>query len=556
MRNQKVFFVSLFQINYMKTKLVLIATFLFNLLNAQNYQIDTTFGDNGRIDLDFNQSSAVMLDMIKLSDGRTIVLANMNGLRLIRLNQNGSLDTNFGTNGSTSDFSLDYDLSGQLKVLDNGQYLVCTSYKYNNSLNQTYENPVFLKFNSDGTFDTTFGNNGKLLYDFSGLAIDIVNCYLDSNDKLFFLGSVKDVTPQSSDFFVAKFDINGQIAQDFGANGFTRLNVGTNTDVTFQNVDVAKSLQAMPNGDLIILGDTSNNPITFGNMAIIKTNSNGQVDNSFGSNGRSIINFDVYSYATSALTLNNAIYIVGNTRETVTNNPNFPLKLALAKVDSSGILDSSFGTNGKRIVVDNDPSYNVIPVSAMIASSNKILIASRKNNLSLLRFGTIIRQFNDNGDDDFNFGNNGKIHYFYTTSETDPNPNTEAFSVPGKIMMTTQGDLFLGGHFSPPNSFETMLLFLVKYKDSNLQTVPFESSSILISPNPFKNIISLQFPDAFIANYIMEMYDCYGRKVYSYPITNSASAVSIPIDENLPKGNYVMKIMSEQETTTYKIIKQ
>lgn len=537
----------------MRVTLVSILFIYYSLVFSQNYQTDTSFGVNGRLNFDFNTEAATFMDGVELSNGNFMMLAIAEGVRLIQFNPQGVLDVNFGSNGWVNDNELPYDSNGKIKILSDGKYLICTNYLYTNTSNQACENPVFIKFNSDGSPDTTFGTNGKRIHDFSGQLLDFTTCVI-TNDAIFFVGSIKDDTPQSRDFFVAKFDENGQLVSSFGNNGVLRINVGVLTDSTVANLDMAKSLKVMPNGDIVIVGETYTNPLTYSNIAVVKTTSTGQIDSSFGVNGRQIVNFDLYSLATSVEVSPTAIYLVGSTRNSLTSNPNFPFKIALAKFTNSGAIDFSFGISGKRTIADEVSQYNLVPVSSQLINES-ILVTSKRTNNVLFRFGTRMSQFNLNGEDDLNFGQNGNLNYYYVTGPTEQDPNTETFSVPSFVTATSDGGLILAGNFSYPNSFNEMLLFAVKYQNTSLQTTQFATSNVTIVPNPFTDEIYLKFAEQNIENQIVAVYDSFGKTIEAAQSFDEPQTVKLSFFNSLPQGLYFVKVVSNAGVAIHKVIK-
>ena len=76
-----------------------------------------------------------------------------------------------------------------------------------------------VRFNSNGTMDATFGNNGKVDYKVSNYDITIgVQIDIQSDDKILVCGTAF-ISDNISDLFVIRFNSNGSIDQSFGTNG-------------------------------------------------------------------------------------------------------------------------------------------------------------------------------------------------------------------------------------------------------------------------------------------------------------------------------------------------
>src|SRR5438093_12045130 len=81
----------------------------------------------------------------------------------------GDLDPTFGTGGQvTTDFNHSTDIANAVALQSDGKLVVAgTTFKNNDS---TSEDFAIIRYNVDGTLDTTFGANGKVRTDFPGLA--------------------------------------------------------------------------------------------------------------------------------------------------------------------------------------------------------------------------------------------------------------------------------------------------------------------------------------------------------------------------------------------------
>lgn len=91
------------------------------------------------------------------SNGKILLTGNLSlgqnqNIGTIRFNSNGTLDSTFGTNGKIQTIGNDFSGLSDIVLLNNGKILISTS-----------ENGItFLQYNPNGTADVTFGNNGKV----------------------------------------------------------------------------------------------------------------------------------------------------------------------------------------------------------------------------------------------------------------------------------------------------------------------------------------------------------------------------------------------------------
>src|SRR6185369_7533814 len=105
--------------------------------------------------------------------GATEDLAGAN-FAIARYNSDGSLDTNFGTNGKViAGFSQAYSI-----VIQSDSKIIVAG---------TASDPFSLalvRLNEDGSFDTTFGINGEVVTDFHGSGVSGGYITLLPNEKI------------------------------------------------------------------------------------------------------------------------------------------------------------------------------------------------------------------------------------------------------------------------------------------------------------------------------------------------------------------------------------
>ncbi|HEX8833197.1 MAG TPA: Ig-like domain-containing protein, partial [Abditibacteriaceae bacterium] len=172
-----------------------------------NGTLDTTFGTDGKVTIDFNSGSDVP-NAIALQ-GTQIVLGGRagNDFGLTRLNANGSVDTAFGSNGRvTTDFeSSGDDINGL--VVKNGRILAAGFANHTIADPREHTNFALARYKSDGTLDTSFDTDGKVITDFSGVSYgDGAYAVALSGDNIIAAGftSTSDVAT-TQNFAVAKY---------------------------------------------------------------------------------------------------------------------------------------------------------------------------------------------------------------------------------------------------------------------------------------------------------------------------------------------------------------
>lgn len=132
--------------------------------------VDTTFNTTGRVTLQAATSGGVSTGLSMLSaarltrDGRIVVVGEGSdrGMAVMRFNANGSLDTTFGQNGrSLIKFSgiSDEDIPMALALQGNGR-IVAAGSATNRATGAAHQDFLVGRWNADGSVDTTFGEQG------------------------------------------------------------------------------------------------------------------------------------------------------------------------------------------------------------------------------------------------------------------------------------------------------------------------------------------------------------------------------------------------------------
>ena len=254
-----------------------------------------------------------------------------------------------------------------------------------------------------GTLDPTFGTGGTVRTDFAG-NIDQANAVaIQPNGQIIAAGSSFSNSKTVEDFIVARYNANGSLDKRFGKNG------KITTDF-FRNVDSISAVVIQPDGGIVVagfaqLGGTGGTPRVF---ALARYRNDGSPDTSFGNGGALTTSFGGNFAAVSALMLqpDGKIVVAG----TVDFNPDLPgsgLDFALARYNSNGTLDGSFGKGGK-VVFDFFGSFDQAN-SAVLQPDGKIIVVGSASYDSANRdIGFALARFNTDGGIDFGFGAGGK----------------------------------------------------------------------------------------------------------------------------------------------------
>lgn len=300
--------------------------------------------------------------------------------------QPGSLDSSFGLNGVGS-----YCLP-----IGTGVNVTDGSFQSNGKIIQLffdYTNPInLIRWNENGTIDTSFGPNGIVTY---GNIVPFVNggyytfkMAVQSDDKIIIMGLQQNNTFNNG-YWVARLLPDGALDTTFNGTGYK--------DVTFGSIQDRATCVALQADGKILLGGTSGNTAQF--FSVARLNSDGSYDTSFDGDGKVQIPFSgSESFVESMAVQDDGKIILGG--YTVGGAKDF----ALARINSNGSLDTTFGVNGK-VVTDLLVSYSTIIRDILIEPNGKIIVAGIYSFEFDGRFCMV--RYNANGSIDTSFGSNG-----------------------------------------------------------------------------------------------------------------------------------------------------
>jgi len=340
---------------------------LCSALFGQAGALDLDFGTNGIVTtpflLGYDNASSVAIQ----SDGKIIVAgSSQNGkthdFTLARFNPNGTLDDSFGEDGIVaSDFG-DFGAARAVAIQSDGKIVVVGV--------SGFENLAIARYNMDGTLDDNFGSNGLtttvLGFPYGGLAVAI-----QTDGKIVVAGS-----------FLARYNSDGSLDDSFGINGVATVDIGI------------KSIAIQPDGKIVAAGGSWNGSNS--DFALARYNSDGTLDNSFGSNGLITTNIGINDEANSiGMQADMKIVLAGYS----SNN------FALARYHPDGALDSTFASDG---ILTTDFGGTEVANSIALLPDGKIVAAGRRDS-SFIYIDFALARYNPDGSLDNNFGLNGKL---------------------------------------------------------------------------------------------------------------------------------------------------
>lgn len=320
----------------------------------------------------------------------------------------GDLDPTFGNGGKViTDLGGFLDMANTVALLPDGKIVVGGSF----TINIFITHFALVRYNHDGSLDTSFGTGGIVLTDLRGNE-QIGDIAIQSDGKIVAGGSTVSPAGGSRDFALARYNSNGSLDTGFGTGGvaITHFSGGSGA---------IADLEIQTDGRIVVAGNvgtiTSGGFIASVDFALARYDSNGSLDASFGNGGLVTTDFAGANSQCRAVVIQSdgKIAVAGNTFSIGSSD------FALARYNTDGTLDSSFGLGGK-ITTDfsgGNDNDNEAASSLVIQSDGKLIAAGITGDFSLLDYA--LARYNANGSLDTSFGTDGKVTTdFFNGSDT------------------------------------------------------------------------------------------------------------------------------------------
>ncbi|SMC82061.1 T9SS type A sorting domain-containing protein [Chryseobacterium sp. YR221] len=371
-------------------------SFLFRL--TANGALDPSFGSNGMTQLPYTYQNQIKIQ----ADGKLVILGYNSGSIITRLLPNGQPDPTFGTNGSSIVPSIsgsDVDARSYGLILQNEKIIVHGM--------SSYTQHIMYRLNTNGSIDTTFGNNGSI----STQGAFPVGTFvlIDNQNNIICLSKTSSNNVDASNgSVIEKFNADGQPIISFGNNGILQ------TPFTLGYVGTAMV--------------DSNNRVVYSNKnhEIFRINPDGTLDNTFNYNLNTYSGINGGAWIQSIVEKDGYYYIGGN------GEGDFAPSHFISKLTQNGSIDSSFGYY-------SEINSNVGSIEEMVINNNNIITNGDGNIIKyLLNSATLSTTDITKTDSDISFENPIKESFVYHTKEKVQ--SIRIYTLDGKLIKNIEGN--------------------------------------------------------------------------------------------------------------------
>ena len=295
--------------------------------------LDTTFSDDGKLTTGFGgvgdegQSVTVQADDKILVAGYSHSYSpdgyNYSDFALVRYNTDGTLDTSFSGDGKlTTNFATE-DEGQSVTVQADGKILVAGYSRQDGSVFVT--DFALVRYNSDGTLDTSFSDGGRLTADIIFTSDDYgYSVTVQADGKILVAGS------SGSAFVLVRCNTDGSLDTTFSGDGILTTDFGTSSDL-------GQSVTVQADGKILVAGSSG------GDFALVRYNSDGTLDTTFSGDGKFTTDIGASSDLGQSVTVqaDGKILVAGSSSNG--RNADF----ALVRYNSDGTLDATFASKSE-----------------------------------------------------------------------------------------------------------------------------------------------------------------------------------------------------------------
>ncbi|MHB1277437.1 MAG: T9SS type A sorting domain-containing protein [Bacteroidia bacterium] len=515
-------------------KNILLGAFLLSTAVAAQAQklpgtADSSFNSNGFKKVNYGDQTSLVSSAYLDNNGKLVMVgSSMNAqfkwsIGMARLNTNGTLDVSFKNNGTSI---IDVDPANSEGINDvflSGSGILWGA---GNMAGPNGTDMVLIKADQDGVLDVSFANSGFFSLEVSTgyeLATHVIE---DKNGKVLVLGNAPVGLAK---MFLVRVNPNGTIDSSFGGDGIVLLD-----PLNENNTPVA--LMERPQGGYYVVSTTTGNGST--KVSIVSVSQNGNYNIDLGGPGEIQFQYqNLPTRASAAAYHNGSIYIAGDF-----DGPNGNSDGYITRMETDGTINMTFNQTGfNRILTTLANTADEFVKDMVIAEDSSIFVSTISFQDSNM---VIISRFQPDGNVNGSFGNNNGRHHVYLPESGYPN-----FAITALLLDHTAKRLYIMGD---PNdgAGDFMYAYAVytgEFATPNNTGLNSAINTLAIFPNPSSGTISIA--KELSGDERLLLLDMQGRIVM-----NEATSNTVTLKEELKNGVYFLKLISNNETYTAKVV--
>ncbi|HRO42525.1 MAG TPA: T9SS type A sorting domain-containing protein [Flavipsychrobacter sp.] len=469
--------------------------------------LDNSFGIGGKVVM----PQVAWMDVAVQPDGKIVAVSHV----IARYKTDGTLDSTFATNG------IDTIKSGSgivhcsaVGIQPDGKILVVGGPVYGNVNLKDF---LVLRYNANGSLDSSFDGDGELVTDFDLGSDDFgYELAIQTEGKIIVAGA------SNQKLALCRLHPDGSLDSTFDQDGKVVIN---NITVDFNNNWSHATFMKLQADGKIVAGSAS---------LIARINPDGNMDNSFGTNGLKGLSAPMNDLAIQA---DGKIALAGGATTFV-----------IMRLDSNGNYDSGFGLAGMTSTAwtPGNCSNPRQKATSILLQPDGRLLAGGYNMCCLLgdcREFVLIR-YNSNGSIDSSFSSDGRVTTNFSGLSTESRASA----------LTPDRKIVLGGY-----SYNVDYGAMARYHLGTMLDVKSAqklNSHLIVTPNPSHDMVSIKANGIENGIWRMELLDETGRSVLHETITVNNNSFHKQISLQLfGVGVYFLKLSGATQSMSFKIVK-
>ena len=338
---------------------------------------DATFGINGLVTTDFGVGGSEEILAIAIQpDGRIVAVGSSissagQRFAVARYNADGSLDSTFDTDGKvlTSLPGRGGEATAVALAAVGGALKIVVAGTAFTGAGGTDEDVTVVRYNADGSLDTTFNGTGRVVVLNFGRPEFPASIAIQPDGKIVVGGSALDPVTGLFNFFLVRFWESGTLDDKFGGPGGGGYQNGGQVTTDFSGDDVLGGIAIQADGKILAGGFTEDQDTGEATFALARYETNGTLDLTFGVGG--LVN--------TPAGWGGALVLRSDTKILLGGFGGQDDDFTLAQYDGTGALDATFGTGG---VVTTDLGGSDAIHALAVQADQKIVAAGTTDGLT------------------------------------------------------------------------------------------------------------------------------------------------------------------------------
>ena len=402
----------------------------------------------------------------------------------------GDLDTTFNNTGIvTTTIGIDTDGDEAVAIQTDGKIVVTGG-----SFDGNNYNVAVARYDDDGNLDTDFNTTGvvttPVTSGFNGAHAVAIQ---PSDDKIVVVGEGVRLSNLEKDIVVVRYQDDGKLDTTFGGTGFITTSISSGDDS-------GQSVAIQPDGKIVVAGDSYRAGIAEKNIALVRYDSNGNLDATFNNTGVVTTSVGDRSWATAVtIQTDNKIVVAGASQDSGNH------QITVARYNITGTLDTEFNNTGiVTTMIGSNARANAIAIQA----DGKIVVVGSGGD-SNSDFA-VVRYQND-GKLDVTFGNTGIV----TTSVS----NESDFGM--AVAIQSNGKIIAAGASNNTNPLVKSDFTVICYNEDGSLDTGFGGSGVVTTSIGASDIngayaVALQPDDKIVVSGISRSNNAYDYTVVRY----------------------------------------